>query len=58
MGEFFIKLLNQLKEIYGKLDATKKIIIGAIAGVVFISFIVLFSVSAEKSNVLLFADLP
>ncbi len=58
MGEFFIKLWNQLKDIYSKLDRPKKIIIAAVAGVVFISFIVLFSVSAEKSNVVLFSELP
>lgn len=57
MGEFFTKLLNQIKEIYGKLDRTKKIIIASVLGVVLISFIVLFSVSTERVNVVLFTDL-
>ena len=56
--EFLKKLLEQAKSIYGKLDTTKKIIIGSIAGVVVIAFVVLFAVSAEKPNVVLFADLP
>lgn len=57
MGEFFTKLFNQLKEIYGKLDRTKKIIIASVLGVVLISFVVLFSVSTEKVNVVLFTEL-
>ncbi|MGL4370337.1 MAG: flagellar basal-body MS-ring/collar protein FliF, partial [Spirochaetota bacterium] len=56
--DFLKKLLAQGKEIYGKLDTTKKIIIGSIAGVVVIAFVVLFAVSAEKPNVVLFTDLP
>ncbi len=56
--EFLSKLLGQLKDIYGKLDRTKKIIIASVLGVVFVAFVVLFSVSTEKANVLLFADLP
>lgn len=58
MGEFFTKLLNQVKDIFSKLDTTKKIIIGAVAGVVLISFIVLLSVSGSKGSVVLFSDLP
>ncbi len=58
MIEFLQNLYTQLKEIYSKLDATKRIIIGVVAGVLVVSFIVLFSVSSEKANVVLFSDLP
>lgn len=57
MKEFFIKLVSQVKDVYSKLDNTKKIIIGVVFGVVLIAFIALFSVSGSKSNVVLFADL-
>lgn len=56
--EFFTRIFNQLKEIYSKLDTTKKIIIGVVTGVLVIAFIVLFSVSSQKANVVLFSDLP
>ncbi|MBP7583106.1 MAG: flagellar M-ring protein FliF [Spirochaetes bacterium] len=55
--EFLRNLLNQLKEIYGKLDTTKRIVIGVVLGVVVVSFIVLFSVSSEQQRVVLFAEL-
>lgn len=58
MGEFFTKLLSQTKEIYSKLDNRKKIIIGVVIGVVLISFMVLFSVSGGRANVVLFSELP
>ncbi|HMB20194.1 MAG TPA: flagellar M-ring protein FliF, partial [Spirochaetota bacterium] len=58
MIEFLQNLYTQLKEIYTKLDTTKRIIIGVVAGVLVVSFIVLFSVSTEKANVVLFSDLP
>jgi len=57
MGEFFTKLLGQIREIFSKLDKTKKIIIGVVTGVVVVSFLVLFSVSSGQPNVVLFADL-
>lgn len=57
MAEFFTKILNQLKEIFNKLDTTKKIIIGAVVGVVVVAFIVLFSVSSGEPNVVLFSEL-
>jgi flagellar M-ring protein FliF len=58
MGEFFKKITEQVKEIYNKLDRTKRIIIGVVIAVVLVSFIVLFSVSGSEPNALLFADLP
>lgn len=56
--EILKKLLEQAKAIYAKLTMVQRIIIGSIAGGVFIAFIVLFAVSAEKPNVMLFTDLP
>ncbi|HOT44105.1 MAG TPA: flagellar basal-body MS-ring/collar protein FliF [Spirochaetota bacterium] len=58
MMEFLKKLLGQMKEVFGKLDRTKKIIIGVVTGVVVVAFIVLFSVSSGQPNVVLFSDLP
>ncbi|MBN2402565.1 MAG: flagellar M-ring protein FliF [Spirochaetes bacterium] len=57
MGEFLKKIFNQLKEVFSKLDKTKKIITFIVLGVVLISFIVLFSVSGSKGNIVLFSDL-
>jgi flagellar M-ring protein FliF len=57
MIEFLKKLYEQVKEIFLKLDTTKKIIIGVVVGVVLVSFIVLFSVSTTKPNIVLFSDL-
>ena len=58
MVEFFKKLLDQAKELFAKLDTTKKIIIGSVFGVVVVAFIVLFSISSGRPEVLLFSDLP
>jgi flagellar M-ring protein FliF len=58
MGEFLKKIYSQLKDAFSKLDNTKKIITGVVLGIVLISFVVLFSVSGSKGNVVLFADLP
>ncbi len=58
MGEFLKKIYSQLKDVFSKLDNTKKIITGVVLGIVLISFVVLFSVSGSKGNVVLFADLP
>jgi len=55
--DFFIKLYKQVKEIFLKLDTTKRIIIGAVAGGVVIAFVVLFSVSSGEPNVVLFSKL-
>ncbi len=57
MLEFLKKLFEQVKEIFGKLDTTKKIIIGVVVGVVVVAFIALFSISTTKPDVLLFAEL-
>ena len=57
MNEFFTRIMNQIREIYSKLDRSKKIIIGVVIGVVIVSFTVLLSVSHSEPNALLFADL-
>ena len=57
MLEFLKKLFDQMKDIFGKLDRTKKIIIGVVTGVVVVAFIVLFSVSSGQPNVVLFSEL-
>jgi flagellar M-ring protein FliF len=57
MFEFLKKTFNQMKEIFNKLDTTKKIIVGVVTGVIVIAFIVLFSVSSTQPNVVLFSDL-
>ncbi len=57
MGDFLSKMIGQIQEIFGKLDSTKKMIIGAVAAVVIIAFAVLFSVSTGEPNVLLFSKL-
>lgn len=58
MLEFLKKLFEQVKDIFGKLDTTKKTIVGVVLGAVFISFVALFSVSTQKPNTLLFSNLP
>ena len=57
MQEFLKKLFDQMKELFGKLDRTKKIIIGVVTGVVVVAFVVLFSVSSGQPNVVLFTEL-
>lgn len=55
--EFLRKLISQIQELFGKLDKTKRIIIGVVTGVVVVSFIVLFAVSSGQPNVPLFTGL-
>ncbi len=57
MLELFKKIIAQFTDIFGKLDNTKKIIIGVVTGTVVIAFIVLFSVSSGQPNVVLFTEL-
>ncbi len=57
MGEFFTKVINQVKEIYGKLDRTKRIIVGVVIAAVIIAFAALFTISSSEPNALLFANL-
>ncbi len=57
MGDFFQKTLTQLKEVFAKLDNTKRIIIGVVTAVVIASFITLFTVSSSEPNIPLFTGL-
>jgi len=57
MGDLFKKLIGQVKEVFSKLDKTKKIIIGVVTVVVIVSFGVLFNVSSSEPNVALFPEL-
>lgn len=57
MMEFLKKMFGQIKEVFGKLDRTKKIIIGVVTGVVVVAFVVLISVSSGQPNVVLFSEL-
>jgi flagellar M-ring protein FliF len=55
--EYLQNLLKQVTEVFNKLSVTQKIIIGAVAGVLVISFIVLFSFSSDSPRVVLFNKL-
>lgn len=55
--DFLRKLLGQIKEIWSKLDTTKKIIFGVVAGIVVVSFVVLLTVSGKQPGVVLFSEL-
>ncbi len=57
MGDFFKKITAQIKEVYAKLDTTKKIIIGVVTAVIIASFITLFAVSSSEPNIPLFTGL-
>jgi len=57
MGTFFQKLFTQMKEVFDKLDNTKRIIIGVVTAVIIASFITLFSVSSSEPNIPLFTGL-
>lgn len=57
MPESIAKFFAQLKELFGKLDNTKKIILGSVAGVILLAVILLSTLSTQKNNVILFKDL-
>lgn len=57
MGEFFSKIISQVQGVFQKLDKTKRIIIGVVVGVVVLSFVMLFAISSNEPNVLLFSEL-
>ena len=57
MAETLKKLQEQLKELFSKLDTTKKAILAAVFGIIVIVIIVLSSLSLKKNNVILFKDL-
>jgi len=57
MAETLKKLQEQLKELFSKLDTTKKAILAAVFGIIVIAIIVLSSLSLKKNNIILFKDL-
>lgn len=57
MPESIQNLLNQSKELFAKLDNTKRIILAGVIAAVIVGVIILSTVSLEKNNVILFKDL-
>jgi flagellar M-ring protein FliF len=57
MPESVQKILNQIKELFAKLDTTKRIILASVLALVIIGVILLSLFSLEKNNVILFKDL-
>ncbi|MEM7182205.1 MAG: flagellar basal-body MS-ring/collar protein FliF [Spirochaetota bacterium] len=57
MPEQIQKMLNQIKELSSKLDKNKKIILGAVFGLVIVAIIVISSISLQKNYVVLFKDI-
>lgn len=57
MPEFLQKILDQTKELFQKLDTTKKAILGGVIAVVIASVIILANVSSQRNKVVLFQDL-
>ncbi|MBN8221535.1 MAG: flagellar M-ring protein FliF [Spirochaetes bacterium] len=54
MPPFVKNILDRLKTLSGKLDTTKKIILGSAAAVVIVALVIIGNVSSEKSSVVLF----
>ncbi|MCB1176637.1 MAG: flagellar M-ring protein FliF, partial [Leptospiraceae bacterium] len=57
MPESLKKILEQIKELFGKLDNTKRIILGVVIAIVIVAIVVLSSFSLKKNAVVLFKDL-
>jgi flagellar M-ring protein FliF len=57
MPESIAKFFTQFKELFSKLDSTKRIILGTVVGVIIIAVIVLSTLSTQKTSVVLFKDL-
>ncbi|MCL2026107.1 MAG: flagellar M-ring protein FliF [Leptospirales bacterium] len=57
MDTFLTGIMSAVRGAFDKLDKTKRIIIGAVAAVVVLSFLVLINVSRAEPNVLLFSEL-
>jgi flagellar biosynthesis/type III secretory pathway M-ring protein FliF/YscJ len=54
MPPFVKNLLDRVKALSGKLDTTKKIILGSAVAVVIVALAIIGNVSSEKSSVVLF----
>ncbi len=57
MAEFFQRILSQVKELFSKLDTTKKAILGGVLTLVVVAIVVLANISTQRNNVVLFKDL-
>ncbi|MCL1911719.1 MAG: flagellar M-ring protein FliF [Leptospirales bacterium] len=57
MNAFLSRIISGIKDIFNKLDKTKRIIVAAVAAVVILAFVVLVNVSSGEPNVLLFSEL-
>lgn len=55
--EFLRNLVSQVTEVFKKLSTTRKIIVGVVAGVLVVAFVLLFVVSSDTPQAVLFADL-
>ena len=54
MNDFFKKILESVKSIYGKLSKTQKLVILGVVALVIVSFIFLISFSSKQTEALLF----
>lgn len=57
MPEFISNILNQVQGLWGKLDNTKKITLGAVLGAIFIAFVAMASFSSQPARVPLYEGL-
>lgn len=57
MPEALKNLVEQLKELFNKLDTTKKIILGSVVGIIIVAIVLISLLSMKKNNVILFKDL-
>ena len=57
MDTFLTRIISAVRSAFDKLDKTKRIIIGVVAAVVVLSFLILINVSRAEPNVLLFSEL-
>ncbi|TGK06281.1 flagellar basal body M-ring protein FliF [Leptospira fletcheri] len=57
MPEQLQKILNNIKEFFGSLDMTKKLILGGVALTVLVAIGLLATVSSQKNRIILFKDL-
>ncbi|TGM01409.1 flagellar basal-body MS-ring/collar protein FliF [Leptospira jelokensis] len=57
MPEPLQKIIDNLKELFNKLDKTKKMILAGVLAVVVVAIIILSNVSSQRNRVVLFKDL-
>ncbi|GBF50617.1 flagellar MS-ring protein [Leptospira ryugenii] len=57
MPEALQKILDKVKELFNKLDNTKKLILGGVVLVIVVAVVILSNVSSQKNRIVLFKDL-